>query len=150
MVPAAFVLLDSLPLTPTGKLHRKALPAPSDMARESEDNHIAPRTPTEELLAELWSKLLNADRLGVHENFFDLGGHSLLATQLMSRVRDTFQVDLGVRVVFEAPTISELALRIDRSMSESVETRELAAAFAEVESLSDAEIEQQLQDTITH
>jgi hypothetical protein len=146
MVPAAFVLLDSLPLTPTGKLDRKALPAPGAVERESGANYIAPRTRTEELLAEVWSKLLNADKLGVHDNFFDLGGHSLLATQLVSRVRDIFQVDLGVRVVFESPTISEMALRIERIISDSVEMTELAAVFAEVESLSDGEIEQQLQD----
>jgi aspartate racemase len=145
MVPSAFVLLERLPLTPTGKLDRKALPAPDRTQREIAENYTAPRNPTEELLVELWSKLLSAGKLGIHDNFFDLGGHSLLATQLVSRVREAFQVDFGVRVVFEAPTIAEMALRIDESMSDAAEVAELAAAFAEVESLADMEIEQQLQ-----
>jgi hypothetical protein len=144
------VLLDSLPLTPTGKLDRKALPVLARTQPAIAEIYAAPRTPTEELLVQMWSNLLSADNLGIHDNFFDFGGHSLLATQLISRVREAFQVDAGVRLVFEAPTIAEMALRIDRSLSDAAELAELVAAFTEVESLSDVEIEQHLQDKLIH
>ncbi len=81
MVPAVFVLLDALPLMPNGKIDRRALPAPDRSRPELDKAFVAPRTPTEELLAEIWAQLLDIERVGVHDNFFDLGGHSLLATQ---------------------------------------------------------------------
>jgi aspartate racemase len=151
MVPSAFVFLDSLPLTPTGKVDRKALPAPERRQRGIEEGTIAPRNPTEELVAQIWAKLLKLDRLAIHDNFFDLGGHSLLATQLISRLREAFRLDLPLRLLFEAPTIAELALRIDQSISDAADLGELAAALAEVESLSDEEIERQMvKETHTH
>ena len=87
MVPSAFVFLDTLPLTPNGKVDRKALPAPDQNRPEAEESYVAPRTPVEELLAEIWAEVLKLDKVGVHDNFFELGGHSLLATQVISRVR---------------------------------------------------------------
>ena len=113
MVPSAFVLLESLPLTPGGKVDRQALPAPEEAAAEPENTYAAPRTPTEELLAGIWARVLNVPRVGVHDNFFQLGGHSLLATQLISRVRQVFKVELALRTLFAAPTVAELARRID-------------------------------------
>jgi amino acid adenylation domain-containing protein len=112
MVPAAFVVLESLPLTPNGKLNRKALPAPEYTA--DADRYVAPRTPTEEVLAGVWAELLRLERVGVEENFFDLGGHSLLATRVAARVRQVFGVDLPLRAVFERSVLSELAAEIDR------------------------------------
>ncbi|MBV9786945.1 MAG: amino acid adenylation domain-containing protein, partial [Chloroflexi bacterium] len=113
MVPAAFVYLDALPLTPNGKIDRKALPAPEANRAELEQTFVAPRTATEALLVDLWSDVLGTNQLGVHDNFFAIGGHSLLATQVVSRVRSAVAVDLPLREVFAAPTVAELAARID-------------------------------------
>ncbi|MFP2911744.1 condensation domain-containing protein, partial [Pyxidicoccus sp. 3LFB2] len=111
MVPSAFVALEALPLTGNGKVDRKALPAPE--APSSEASYVAPRTPTEEALASIWAGLLRVEKVGVNEDFFALGGHSLLATQVVSRLRQSFQVELPVRALFEAPTVAALAERVD-------------------------------------
>ena len=105
MVPIAWIELESLPLTPNGKIDRKALPEPGRIERE----YVAPRTPLEETLAAIWAEVLKVDKPGIKDNFFDLGGHSLLATQIISRVRETFHVDVPVRNLFEAPTIENLS-----------------------------------------
>jgi acyl-CoA synthetase (AMP-forming)/AMP-acid ligase II/acyl carrier protein len=107
MVPAAFVNLDALPLTPNGKLDRKALPAPDYQAPAG--TYVAPRTPTEQFLADTIADLLHLDRVGIHDNFFDLGGHSLLATQLLTRIRQHLQTDISLRMIFQSPTISTMA-----------------------------------------
>jgi amino acid adenylation domain-containing protein len=118
MVPAVFVELPELPRTASGKIDRRALPAPrGEAAPGGTGAHVAPRTPVEELLAGLWAGFLRAERIGVHDNFFDLGGHSLTATGLAFQVRATFGVDLPVRAVFETPTLGELAGRIERLMA---------------------------------
>jgi amino acid adenylation domain-containing protein len=117
LVPAAFVALAHLPLTTNGKLDRRALPAPAE-AHADADAVARPRTPAEELLAELWAELLGAGRVGADENFFDLGGHSLLATRLLARVAAAFGVELPVRAVFEAPTVTALAARIEAARSD--------------------------------
>ncbi|HEX8273687.1 MAG TPA: amino acid adenylation domain-containing protein [Longimicrobiaceae bacterium] len=109
MVPAALVVLEALPLTPSGKLDRRALPAPE---RESAAR-VAPRTPAEELLAGIWAETLSVERVGAEESFFELGGHSLLATRVVSRVREAFGVELPLREVFAAPTLAGMAGRIE-------------------------------------
>ena len=111
MVPAMVVALEALPLTPNGKLDRPALPDPALI--EIDQTYEAPRSPVETVLANLWGQLLHQGRVGIHDNFFDLGGHSLLATQVMSQVRDAFQVELPLRALFEAPTVAELSDRIE-------------------------------------
>lgn len=112
MIPRAYVVLRSLPLTPNGKVDRRALPTPDIMTFNRQD-YVAPRSQVEELLAQIWAKVLGKEQVGIHDNFFELGGHSLLATQLTSRIRDTFQIDLPVRNLFEAPTIEQLTKYID-------------------------------------
>jgi amino acid adenylation domain-containing protein len=111
MVPSSFVTLDALPLMPNGKVDRRALPAP-DQSRPELISFVAPRTPVEELLAKIWSGVLKVEKVGVHDNFFELGGHSLLATQVISRVHDTFHLNLPLQSLFENPTIDGLARMI--------------------------------------
>ncbi|HEX6287552.1 MAG TPA: amino acid adenylation domain-containing protein, partial [Herpetosiphonaceae bacterium] len=108
MVPSAFVVLDTLPKTPNGKIDRKALPAP-DLPAALEDSFVAPRTTEEQIIAGIWAEVLGLERVGVYDNFFELGGHSLKATQVMARVQDVFRVELPLHTLFEEPTISRLA-----------------------------------------
>ncbi|MEM9008075.1 MAG: amino acid adenylation domain-containing protein, partial [Cyanobacteria bacterium P01_F01_bin.86] len=99
MVPGAFVSLATLPLTPNGKVDRKALPVPDEnISRDSE--HVAPRTPEEEIIANIFAAVLGVQRVGIHDNFFELGGHSLLATQLISRLRSALTVEIPLRAIF--------------------------------------------------
>jgi acyl carrier protein len=109
MVPSVFVFLDTLPLRPNGKVDRKALPVPDHNRPQLEKRYVAPRTPIEELLVEIWAGVLKLDKVGIHDNFFDLGGHSLLATQLISRLCHALQVELPLRVLFENPTVASLS-----------------------------------------
>jgi amino acid adenylation domain-containing protein len=118
MIPASFIVLESLPLTAHGKIDRRALPDPTFVAHRPETAYVAPRTPLEKAVAALWSTLLNVTDVGTEDNFFtELGGHSLLATQVMSRVRDQFHLDLPLRVLFEKPTVVGLAAAIAAAQS---------------------------------
>jgi acyl carrier protein len=113
MIPSAFVFLDDLPLTPSGKVDRKALPAPDNSRPDLDNRFAAPRTPAEQSIAKIWAAVLKLDKVGIYDNFFYLGGHSLLATQVVSRLRDAFRVDLPLRSLFESPTVAGLAERLD-------------------------------------
>src|SRR5262249_12947734 len=118
MVPAAFVLLDRLPLTENGKIDRKALP-PAEVSRaEISKTFTAPRTPMEEQIARIFTETLRLDIVGIDDDFFELGGHSLLATQLVSRIRKELKVEVLLRRIFEAPTVAQLAKIVDRLMIE--------------------------------
>jgi non-ribosomal peptide synthetase component F/acyl carrier protein len=114
MIPSAFVMLDGLPLMPSGKVDRKALPAPG--AVNASENYAAPRTPAEELMTGIWQEVLGVERLGIDDDFFESGGHSLLATQVSSRVRETFRTELSLRELFEKPTIRELTESVQASI----------------------------------
>jgi amino acid adenylation domain-containing protein len=113
MIPSAFIVLESLPVTANGKIDRHTLPTPNLIKSELPGNYIAPRTPIEQKLMQIFTEVLGIKRVGIHDNFFELGGHSLLATQMVSRVRDRLQIELPVRSVFEAPTIAELAKLVE-------------------------------------
>lgn len=124
MIPSSFILLESLPLTLSGKVDRHRLPQPDRSHPNLEEDFVAPRTHTEEILAVIWAKVLKLEQVGVCDNFFDLGGHSLLATQIISQVRQAFQVDLPLYTLFEAPTVADL--------SECIETIRWAAQTSNI------------------
>jgi acyl carrier protein len=116
MLPATFVALDTLPLAPSGKVDRSALPAPSDenILREEIPQH--PRTPTEERIAIIVASLLGLNQVGVNDNFFYLGGNSLFGTQVIARLRDAFGVEIPLLKLFDHPTVADLAAEVERMM----------------------------------
>ncbi len=132
MIPSAFVTLDALPLTPSGKIDRKALPAPEGISPKRE--YVAPRTPTEEIIANIFARVLGVSKIGINDNFFDLGGHSLLVTQLISRLRETFAVEIPIRAAFESPTVAEL----DRTLID-LHTTNKGLTFPAIQARTDRE-----------
>jgi amino acid adenylation domain-containing protein len=116
MVPSAFVQLHALPLTPSGKIDRRALPSPNQARPVLEEPFVAPRTPVEQQVAASWSDLLGLEQVGIHDNFFELGGHSLLATQLISRLSEAMYVEVSLLSFFEAPTVAGLASSIETAL----------------------------------
>jgi amino acid adenylation domain-containing protein len=114
MVPVAWVEMERLPLSPNGKVDRKQLPAPDYSRPELGQEYRSARTPAEEVIAGIWAEVLKLDQVGTADNFFELGGHSLLATQVVSRIRQAFQVELPLRALFEAPTVCGLAERVEQ------------------------------------
>ncbi|HHJ52795.1 MAG TPA: non-ribosomal peptide synthetase, partial [Caldithrix abyssi] len=115
MIPAAYVFLDAMPLTPNGKVDRRRLPAPDMEAAVLRREYVAPRNETEEKLTAIVAQLLNLEKVGVYDNFFELGGHSLLATQFISRVKEEFEVELPLITLFEKPTIEQMALAVQEA-----------------------------------
>jgi len=134
MLPAAFVALDTLPLSANGKLDRLALPAPDPVRPDLAPGYLAPRNPVEEILATIWAEVLDLERIGVHDNFFDLGGHSLMVTQVVARVQEALHVDLPVAAMFEHPTIAALATPVVAAEAARIDDSELARLLAEVRS----------------
>ncbi|MDP7041435.1 MAG: amino acid adenylation domain-containing protein, partial [Gammaproteobacteria bacterium] len=131
MVPQAFVTVDALPLTPSGKVARRRLPVP-EYSRDEEIPYVAPRNPVEVELVKIWADVLGAERIGINDDFFALGGHSLLATKLVARVRDKFGISLPLKYIFRYPSPAALG--------ETVTT--LEAASASSESANDANREE--------
>ena len=139
MLPSAYVQLDALPLMPNGKIDRLVLPE-LDMSRAMlEDPFVAPRSPIESQLADIWENLLEIEQVGIHDNFFEMGGHSLKAMQVVSRIHDTFQIDFPLRQLFASPTIAEVATIIVQIQSEGIERRALEALLTMLEKLPEAE-----------
>jgi len=120
MVPSVFVRLEAMPLGANGKIDRKALPEPN-LDAQSGRAYLPPRNEAEAALADIWREVLELERAGVEDNFFDLGGHSLTAVQVMSRIRSVFGVDIPLRRVFEAPTIAQLALAVEECLIEQID-----------------------------
>ncbi len=118
MLPSNFVLLDTLPLTANGKVDRSRLIALEIAPTQTTASFVAPQTPIEEILAQIWTEVLAIEQVGIQDNFFELGGHSLLATQLISRVRSSFKVELPLLRLFEAPTIQGLAQQIEKALKQ--------------------------------
>lgn len=144
MVPSAFVVLDELPLTPNGKIDRKALPEPGTGHRELGARYIAPRTALEGVLAEVWADVLDLDRVGVMDDFFALGGHSLLSTRVAARLRDLFQVEVPLHLIFHDPTVAGLARALAQTPDGPVIER-TAELLGEMDRLSDAEVHDSLE-----
>lgn len=113
MVPQAFVVMDAFPLLTTGKIDRRALPAPSELSSASAGAYRAPTTPLETILADTWARVLRLARVSIDDNFFDLGGHSLLASQILATLRSEHALDVPYRLFFEAPTVQQLARAIE-------------------------------------
>ncbi|GCE07388.1 non-ribosomal peptide synthetase [Dictyobacter aurantiacus] len=130
MLPSAVVWLEQLPLTPNGKVDKRALPAPGRESEEAVSEEQLPRPGREMELAAIWSQVLGVEQIGREANFFDLGGHSLLATQLISRVRDAFNIELPLRTLFEAPTLAAFAAQLGTSVAGDESQRSLIPRVA--------------------
>jgi acyl-CoA synthetase (AMP-forming)/AMP-acid ligase II/acyl carrier protein len=129
MVPSAFVPLDLLPLTANGKIDREALPPPP-IREKGSDTFVAPRSEVEALVAEIWCDILNLEQVGVFDNFFELGGHSLQISQIISRVRDLFEIEIPPRALFESPTVAGLTFAIAETLLEEAGEEEASEALS--------------------
>jgi acyl carrier protein len=109
MIPAAFIILETLPLSPSGKINRRALPAPDWSSNDFKETYVAPRTAIEEVVVEIWQQALGINRIGIQDDFFNLGGHSLLAIQIISNVRESFEVQIPLQKLFQASTVANFA-----------------------------------------
>ncbi|HEX2962083.1 MAG TPA: amino acid adenylation domain-containing protein, partial [Ignavibacteriales bacterium] len=116
MIPSAFVMLEKLPVTPNGKVDRRALPAPdvNEIMKEMESNYVAPRSAADGVIASIWSGVLKVPKVGINDNFFELGGHSLLATQVISRIRTAFNIEIPLRSIFENPTVARMGQIVEK------------------------------------
>jgi len=141
MLPAAFVLLKTLPLTANGKVDRNALPIPEQVRPQLVAAFVAPRTGTEQAIAGIWAEVLKLERVGIHDNFFELGGHSLLLTQVTSRLHKALQIEVSLRQLFETPTIAQLAEVITQKLAQQTDDATLAQMLAELEELSEDEVQ---------
>jgi len=137
MIPSSFVVLQSLPVTPNGKVDRTALPAPDATNTLRDVSVAAPETATEERISQIVTTLLKLETVGIDDNFFMLGGHSLLGTQIIAQITETFGVDLPLRSLFEAPTIRLLAAEVEQRI------------IAKLESMSEDEVLRLLGETTT-
>ena len=140
MIPSIFVTLKEIPLTPNGKVNRAELPVPQVSEDGTSANFVAPRSPQEETLAEIWRETLGVAQVGVESNFFDLGGHSLLATRVVTQIRERFGVELPLRVLFESPTIAGLAQHLDAVQVKETQLSRILSMLENVENISEEEV----------
>jgi hypothetical protein len=145
MVPSAFIMLDALPLLPNGKVDRKALPAPDQGRSRSEESFAAPHTPVEEIVAGIWGQLLNVQRIGIHDDFFELGGDSILSIRTTALVRSTFHIEVPVRALFEAPTVAQYSQALVTYEKKPGQVETVAALLKQIEAMSPEEVSQALQ-----
>ena len=144
MVPPSLVVLDSLPMSPNGKVDRNALPAPESINPETASRFVEPSNPVEEVVAGIWGEVLKLERVSRNDNFFELGGHSLLATQVISRLRNSLQIELPVRRIFEAPTLAEFSAWMRQESVRHADIEERASLLLKISRLSDEEAEAML------
>jgi acyl carrier protein len=139
MIPSVFVFLETLPVVPNGRVDRRALPDPGKSRPKLDAPFVAPRTPVEEKMAQIWAEVLALDRVGIQDNFFELGGHSLAATRIISQVIKHFQLELPLRSLFGSPTVAEMAAVITEHQAKKFGEKDLERILAELESMSEEE-----------
>jgi acyl carrier protein len=147
MLPSTFVWMDALPLTPSGKLNRRALPPP-DSRQQPEDVYAPPETDLQKQIATIWNQVLGIEKIGIDSNFFNIGGHSLLAMQVISRLSDSLNLDIPLRLMFEKPTVRGFAEAVtdlqtgakERHLPRLVPVRQPDAPSINLEQLTDEEV----------
>jgi hypothetical protein len=144
MAPSAYVYVNAWPLSPSGKLDRSALPAPTAAAVKA-DTYVAPRNDTEADLAAMWQELLSVPRVGMSDNFFELGGHSLLLTQVAARIRAAYYVDIPLQVLFDAATVEQMSMAILEAKVEHEDPDEIAELLERIQRLSPDEVQAMLE-----
>jgi len=144
MLPSKLIILDSMPMMPNGKVNRRALPDPGETRPELDTTYVAPRSVVETELAQIWTQVLSIDLVGIHDNFLDLGGHSLAASRVISRVIQSFQLELPVKALFDAPTVAEIANIITQNQTKQASNTEMAQMLHEVEAMTEDEAQRQL------
>src|SRR5262249_20341463 len=137
--PSVFVALDAMPLTPSGKVDRRALPDPGNSRPELDTPFVMPTTPIEKQLARIWAQILDLDQVGIHDNFFDLGGHSLAATRVVTQLIKDLQLQLPLHSLFQAPTVAQMALVIVQEQARKLGEKDLERILADLEALSEDE-----------
>ena len=148
MIPTRFVFLDELPMLSNGKVNRRALPEPGGpIERTGTGAIIAPRTPVEKMLAQIWAEVLSVEQVGISDNFFDLGGHSLTATRIVTRVIHHFQLNIPLRLLFESPTIAAMATLIEAHRENTLDEQAMTELIDELDALSEEEAKQLLERT---
>jgi amino acid adenylation domain-containing protein len=148
MVPSAFMFLAALPLSPNGKVDRRALPAPRTARPPLDVPFVAASTPLETQLARLWAEVLGLDEIGIHDPFLELGGHSLLATQILSRVVATWQIDLPLSTLLVASTVAQMAMVIAQHQATQTEPHSVSRLLAEIEALAEDDVTRRLADEV--
>jgi len=144
LIPSALVPLDVMPLTPNGKIYRKGLPLVEQIKPENERIAEPPRNRVEEALSWMWAEILGVEEAGIHDDFFEIGGHSILASQLVSRLRETFHIELSLRTFFDAPTVAKLAEMITRDEEQAMKVERIAELMMNVINYSDDEVDAML------
>lgn len=143
MIPTRFVFLDELPMLSNGKVNRRALPEPGgQIERTGTGPIIAPRTPVEKVLAQIWAEVMSVKQVGITDNFFDLGGHSLTATRIVARIIQHFQLNIPLRLLFESPTIAAMATLIKAHQENTLDEQAMTKLINELEALSEEEAKQ--------
>jgi acyl carrier protein len=132
-----WIILDSMPLMPNGKVNRRALPDPGKGRPQLTIGYVIPRSDVEILLARIWSEVLAVDQIGIHDNFFDLGGHSLAATRIISQIIEKLQLDRPIKSLFNSPTIAQMATVVAKNRAKRANKAEVARMLQEVEAMSD-------------
>jgi acyl carrier protein len=146
MVPSSFVMLDAMPLTPNGKVNRGALLAMERTRPELQMAFVAPRNAVETVLSGIWAEMLGLEQVGVQDDFFELGGHSMLASQLVSRLRETFEIEFPLRTFFRAPSVAGMAAAILDNPQQQMRVEKMAELLISIAQYSEDEVEAMLNE----